>query len=230
MATVHVYELAKEYQVPSGHVLSELKEMGEFVRSASSLVEPPVELRLRQRLANIPESQKARMRQRPEPVAKKMAPSRAVRARRVRRVPQDGLGLDRVAPRPYEWYRGEPIGPLAKHLLDNYVVTLRGEQDQAQLRPGKYFVREVVEANRLTSHWGWALMSGWTYSDIVRWVHTGLPVEQAVQIEAAGVGPQELEWHWEDRDRDNLLWRLKLGAMSVEEVVLEAVERRKRAN
>ncbi|GAC1380035.1 MAG: hypothetical protein NVSMB48_05220 [Marmoricola sp.] len=42
MAKVRVSELAKEYGVPSKDVLQLLTEMGEFVKSASSGIEPPV--------------------------------------------------------------------------------------------------------------------------------------------------------------------------------------------
>ncbi|HWJ53581.1 MAG TPA: translation initiation factor IF-2 N-terminal domain-containing protein, partial [Propionibacteriaceae bacterium] len=61
MAKVRVYELAKELGVESKTVLSMLKDMGEFVRSASSTVEAPVERRLKEKLASEP------------PPAKKMA-------------------------------------------------------------------------------------------------------------------------------------------------------------
>ncbi len=43
-----VYELAKEFGVSSKQVLAKLKGMGEFVKSASSTVEPPVVRRLHQ--------------------------------------------------------------------------------------------------------------------------------------------------------------------------------------
>ena len=42
MAKVRVHELAKEFGVESKVVLAKLGEMGEFVKSASSTVEPPV--------------------------------------------------------------------------------------------------------------------------------------------------------------------------------------------
>ncbi len=42
MAKVRVYELAKELGVESKQLLAHLKEQGEFVRSASSTIEPPV--------------------------------------------------------------------------------------------------------------------------------------------------------------------------------------------
>ncbi|KFI44901.1 bacterial translation initiation factor 2 (bIF-2) [Bifidobacterium bohemicum] len=47
MAKQRVYELAKEFGVDSKVVLSKLKDMGEFVKSASSTVEPPVVRKLR---------------------------------------------------------------------------------------------------------------------------------------------------------------------------------------
>ena len=54
MAKVRVYELAKELGVESKTVLSMLKDMGEFVRSASSTVEAPVVRRLKEKLASEP--------------------------------------------------------------------------------------------------------------------------------------------------------------------------------
>ena len=54
MAKVRVYELAKELGVESKTVLTMLKDMGEFVRSASSTVEAPVERRLKEKLASEP--------------------------------------------------------------------------------------------------------------------------------------------------------------------------------
>lgn len=47
MPKARVYDLAKEFGVDSKTVLEKLKEMGEFVKSASSTVEPPVARRLR---------------------------------------------------------------------------------------------------------------------------------------------------------------------------------------
>ncbi|MFC5911625.1 translation initiation factor IF-2 N-terminal domain-containing protein, partial [Streptacidiphilus monticola] len=47
MAKVRVYELAKDLGVESKAVMAKLQELGEFVRSASSTIEAPVERRLR---------------------------------------------------------------------------------------------------------------------------------------------------------------------------------------
>ncbi|UFU04175.1 translation initiation factor IF-2 [Ruania suaedae] len=48
MAKVRVHELAKELGVDSKTVLAKLNELGEFVKSASSTIEPPVQRRLRE--------------------------------------------------------------------------------------------------------------------------------------------------------------------------------------
>ena len=48
MAKVRVYELAKELGVESKTLLNHLKEQGEFVRSASSTIEPPVVRKIRE--------------------------------------------------------------------------------------------------------------------------------------------------------------------------------------
>ena len=54
MAKVRVYELAKELGVESKVVMAKLTEMGEFVRSASSTVEPPVVRKLRDAMPAAP--------------------------------------------------------------------------------------------------------------------------------------------------------------------------------
>src|ERR1700684_1126510 len=51
VAKVLVYELAKEFGVESKAVMDKLKEMGEFVRSASSTIEAPVVRRLKESFA-----------------------------------------------------------------------------------------------------------------------------------------------------------------------------------
>jgi anti-sigma regulatory factor (Ser/Thr protein kinase) len=50
VAKTRVHELAKEFGTESRYILMELKALGEFVKSASSTVEPSVERRLRTRL------------------------------------------------------------------------------------------------------------------------------------------------------------------------------------
>jgi hypothetical protein len=58
VAKIRVYELAKELGVESKQVMTKLQEMGEFVRSASSTVEPAVVRRLRASFTGTLEIQK----------------------------------------------------------------------------------------------------------------------------------------------------------------------------
>ena len=90
MAKVRVYELAKEFGVESKAVMDQLKDMGEFVRSASSTIEAPVVRRLREAFA----AQAAQQDQ--QSVQPKPAESAAARPADVRSpagaVPRAGVG------------------------------------------------------------------------------------------------------------------------------------------
>ena len=52
MTKIRVYELARELGVGSEEVMAALEEMGEFVRSASSTIEPLVVHELKDRFGN----------------------------------------------------------------------------------------------------------------------------------------------------------------------------------
>ena len=52
MAKPRVHELAKELGTTSKNVLEKLQDMGEFVRSASSTLEAPVERRVKEAFAD----------------------------------------------------------------------------------------------------------------------------------------------------------------------------------
>ena len=91
MAKTRVYELAKELGVESKTVLSTLKDMGEFVRSASSTIEPPVERRLKEKFGSDGSASK--------PAAKSAAPSPSgSRCRRVASRLADPSGCARPDP------------------------------------------------------------------------------------------------------------------------------------
>lgn len=59
MAKTRVHELAKEFDVESKFVLEKFKEMGEFVKSASSTVELPAEMRFRKEYGEKLKAEKA---------------------------------------------------------------------------------------------------------------------------------------------------------------------------
>ncbi len=77
MAKVRVHELAKELGVPSKKVLETLKDMGEFVKSASSTVEAPVIRRLNEQYG---EQLKAQAKPAKKAAAKQAAPAAAAPA------------------------------------------------------------------------------------------------------------------------------------------------------
>ncbi|WP_120005815.1 translation initiation factor IF-2 [Nesterenkonia muleiensis] len=74
MAKARVHEIAKEIGVSSKEALAKLQEMGEFVKSPSSTVEPPVAKKLR---AAFPQSEKAPEKPAPAKPAPKPAPQKS---------------------------------------------------------------------------------------------------------------------------------------------------------
>ena len=107
MAKVRVYELAKELGVESKIVMAKLNELGEFVRSASSTVEPPVVRKLRDALpAAAPAEAKA--------PAKKAAAKKAAPAAPAAPTPAP---IEAPTPAPFEAPQApaaaEPAAPVA---------------------------------------------------------------------------------------------------------------------
>ncbi len=90
MAKVRVYELAKELGVESKTLLAHLKEQGEFVRSASSTIEPPVVRKIRENPP--PEAKKAAEKKAAE---KKTTPAEAQAAK-----PAEAAKAAPAAPKP----------------------------------------------------------------------------------------------------------------------------------
>lgn len=82
MSKVRVYELAKELGVESKVVLAKLAELGEFVRSASSTIEPPVARRLKEAM--------------PPAVAKPAKPAKKAAAKKQDVVPQEPAAAPNV--------------------------------------------------------------------------------------------------------------------------------------
>ncbi|RII42012.1 translation initiation factor IF-2 [Galactobacter valiniphilus] len=73
MAKVRVHELAKELGITSKEAITKLEEMGEFVRSASSTIEPPVVKKLRGAFPNAAAPAAPAPAAAPKPAAKKPA-------------------------------------------------------------------------------------------------------------------------------------------------------------
>ena len=73
MAKLRVHELAKELGITSKELMGHLKEAGEFVKSSSSSLEPPVVRQMREKFAAAPKTKKAET----KPAAKAPKPSAA---------------------------------------------------------------------------------------------------------------------------------------------------------
>ncbi|PLS31287.1 translation initiation factor IF-2 [Bifidobacterium margollesii] len=74
MPKARVYELAKVFGVDSKTVLDKLKDMGEFVKSASSTVEAPVVRKLKAEFQPSNNSNNAERKPAPKPQAKRLSP------------------------------------------------------------------------------------------------------------------------------------------------------------
>ena len=72
MAKLRVHELAKELGITSKELMGHLKEAGEFVKSSSSSLEPPVVRQMREKFATAPKTKKAEAKA-PKPSAAKPA-------------------------------------------------------------------------------------------------------------------------------------------------------------
>ena len=79
MAKLRVHELAKELGITSKELMGHLKEAGEFVKSSSSSLEPPVVRQMREKFAAAPKTKKADAKpapKAPKPGAAKLAPKK----------------------------------------------------------------------------------------------------------------------------------------------------------
>ncbi|MGW9418665.1 translation initiation factor IF-2 [Cellulosimicrobium funkei] len=117
MAKVRVYELAKELGVESKTIMTKLTELGEFVRSASSTIEPPVVRKLRDAFpaggggASKPAAPAAR------PAAPKPAPKPEVKAEPAAPAPQApraAAPAEPAAPAPKAPAPAAPVAPAPK--------------------------------------------------------------------------------------------------------------------
>jgi translation initiation factor IF-2 len=104
VAKVRVYELAKELGVESKVVMTKLQELGEFVRSASSTVEPPVVRKLKGAFPAPPAGGAAPVEAAPAQVTAKKAPAKksAAKPEAPAAVPETVPSPAAAAPAPIE--------------------------------------------------------------------------------------------------------------------------------
>jgi translation initiation factor IF-2 len=127
VAKTRVHELAKEFGVESKFVLEKLKEMGEFVKSASSTVEPPVEMRFKKQYgdelkataASAPAADSATEAPADQPAAKKSAPKpgpkpAAVKTEAPAEAPAPAAAVEESAPAARPGPKPGPQAPVAE--------------------------------------------------------------------------------------------------------------------
>ncbi|QQC43104.1 translation initiation factor IF-2 [Schaalia meyeri] len=100
MAKLRVHELAKELGITSKELMGHLKEAGEFVKSSSSSLEPPVVRQMREKFAAAPKTKKAEA----KPAPKVPKPSAAKPAAKKPAAPKneaaEASGTKARAPKP----------------------------------------------------------------------------------------------------------------------------------
>ena len=106
MAKVRVYELAKELGLESKTLMAKLGELGEFVRSPSSTIEPPVVRRLRE-IYPAPAEKPAQEPKAAKKAAAKPAPAPAP-------APEEPMPAPAPAPEPAPVAPAEPEAPAAQ--------------------------------------------------------------------------------------------------------------------
>jgi hypothetical protein len=159
MAKTRAHELAKEYGVDAAWVLARFREMGEFVKSASSTVELAPEMQFRKEIG-----ERLRAGESPAKVAAASAsrpqgprPARATAKKPPRRTSWDSSSFPSdVADLWRRQGLGEADAPLALYLLENgllpedLALDLRGRPAAVRLREGfesrAVLVREMHEA------------------------------------------------------------------------------------
>lgn len=242
-----VATLARELGVTSQELLAKLSEMGEFVRSAASTIEAPVERRLREAFASPDQSHYVQ-----------------VRSSAPRTYPKNpfGLGLPATAqgyardipewrprlPRPLapsrsrprrEWHRGPQPSGFTKFLIEELVVIRRNEDDRVPPPQYRYWADEVTEGEAIAAEWSGCLLDGMSYSDVLAWIRafnpesfwgdlfkSERPAQLATQLRQAGIKPSEIGWSYEDKDQGTLASRVVKGWWSVAMAVTE-IERRR---
>ncbi len=128
MAKPRVHELAKELGIPSKEAVAKLQELGEYVRGASSTVEPPVEKKLRAAFADRVKKQEPAK----DSAAKGSAPKPSGAGNRPAATPKTA---GKTAPSPAQM--GKPAGQQAPAQPAPQAKTEQGASESAPSAPAR---------------------------------------------------------------------------------------------
>lgn len=211
---VTVGALAAEFGLPPGHVIAELRAIGEDVTSASSTIGPPAERALREVL-------------RP-PVRRPPRTEESGAVQEWLRASLDPFHPSWVSPsEPVRGpYVGEEVSGLTRLILDHHV--LRRLSFGRRPHRHRYWASEVEEARSIARSWSHAVDDGMAEDDVLRWITTlsASSYEHAAALFAEGIEPDELEGAGADHGRPSMATRLTVGNMTVDQVVDEVRTRR----
>lgn len=155
MPKARVYELAKEFGVSSKQVLAKLKEMGEFVKSASSTVEPPVVRRLHQEFGKTTHAithakVAAKSARRPHtPVAHSASTSATPSSAQARHTAQPHSSASSASPRPAAM---PTPGALFSSLHEGHESAANGSRSRHSARPSRAGARPEARSPRRDQH------------------------------------------------------------------------------
>ena len=128
MAKPRVHELAKELGIPSKEAVAKLQELGEYVRGASSTVEPPVEKKLRAAFADRVKKQEPAK----DSAAEGSAPKPSGAGNRPAATPKTA---GKTAPSPAQM--GKPAGQQAPAQPAPQAKTEQGASESAPSAPAR---------------------------------------------------------------------------------------------
>jgi hypothetical protein len=197
-----VHELAKELNITSKDVLQLLAELGEYVKSAASIVEVPVADQVRRKCGGTAAPtgwQQGRRRQYPRnnpyqdlgqpeinhrQAADCPVPPPAPRRPNVFGMPRPRRAVSGIPMPPppllvarprrprREWWRGAEPSAFTKYILDELILPRRDEDAPVPTPPWPYFQDEVKEAQEIASKWSTCVLAGMGYDEILEWRET----------------------------------------------------------
>jgi hypothetical protein len=230
MTSVRVHELARELGITSKDVMVKLAEIGEFVKSASSVLEPVVVAKLRQSCGRpkAPPNRRPRLANNPFGVDPTYVPR-----------PRD-IGQAGPRPSPHvvhpsspharkprrEWWKGDQPSDLTRAILDHTVITSRPPDDP--IPSGRYYLDEVHAAQREAALWGpTTLDTGLTPAQVAAWIrlHPGATPSLVTEFATNGMIAEDAAlrlWYGALRpDRRTLYRQVVDGVVTVEQAAAQ---------
>jgi hypothetical protein len=190
--TVRVHELARELGWTSGQLLDELRQRGEFVKSASSVLEAPVVRAIRVDFAAVEEAAD------PEAIVAPAMYGRSaellVDAGATEFAEALATAESGSQPKVYDQAKSQQWRPpILQVLLEEVIVPER--PDHLAAPEGSHFAWELKKAAKLNARWAEARLNGLGGDDafVIRWIRLsdGQRPDVAADLASCGITPEE---------------------------------------